>query len=62
MKIVKILLISLLLFSVTLAPVYADRTITDSRGKEVTLPDHISRVVTISDSFLEEVMLSARCD
>nr|WP_319540648.1 ABC transporter substrate-binding protein [uncultured Methanospirillum sp.] len=36
--------------------VYADRTITDGRGVQVTLPDQINRVVTSSDGFDEAIM------
>lgn len=32
------------------------RTITDMRGKQVTLPDKLSRVATIDDGFVEGVM------
>nr|WP_319540700.1 ABC transporter substrate-binding protein [uncultured Methanospirillum sp.] len=56
MKLNGVIIVCLVILLVFSSVVFADRTITDSRGKEVTLPDTITSVVTISDSFLEEVM------
>nr|WP_319540647.1 ABC transporter substrate-binding protein [uncultured Methanospirillum sp.] len=46
----------MLLVTSTLA--FADRTITDGRGKQVTVPDQINRVITISDGMVEAVLYS----
>jgi len=56
MKKIILVLICLVTLLLLLSPACGDRTVTDSRGKEVTLPDTINSSITISDSFLEEVM------
>lgn len=55
----KLFMISfLLIFILASSNVIADRTITDGRGKQVTVPDQINRVITISDGMIESVMYS----
>ena len=47
-----------MIFILASSNVIADRTITDGRGKQVTVPDQINRVITISDGMIESVMYS----
>ena len=44
------------LLSLALAFPASARTVTDMRGKQITLPDTLTRVATIDDGFVEGVM------
>lgn len=55
-KLFNSIIILTLILGVGIVSVSAEKVVTDGRGTSVTLPDQISRVITIGDGLLESVM------